>query len=386
MFYFLHELWPNETLFNVFRYVTFRAAMGAITAFLFSIIAGKFIIAFLRSKNIKEAAAKKDSAQLAEMHASKSSTPTMGGIIILLTFILSTIMWGKLDNSLVWIVLFGTIAMGALGAVDDWMKLTILKSPGMSAKMKMGFMLLIGMLVFIAYTYLQPEAKNITDPKIIKINFDYFYMGLLNNDTTVLQLPFKKEWIINIGWLYLPFFIMALVGTSNAVNLTDGLDGLATGCMIFVTLTYLIIAYLCGHKGFADYLNIIHIANAGELTVLCAIIMGSCLGFLWYNSFPAQVFMGDTGSLALGGFIGMIALFTKHEVILILAGGIFVAEALSVIIQVSVFKRTKKRVFKCAPLHHHFQFLGMPETKIVARFWIMGIVFALLALATIKIR
>lgn len=386
MFYLLYEIWPNETITNVFRYVTFRAAMGAITAFIFSIIAGKYIITFLQSKNIKEQATKKDSVKLAEMHAGKSSTPTMGGIIILLTFALSTLLWGKLDNSMVWIILIGTIAMGALGGVDDWMKLTILKSPGMSAKMKMSLLLTIGISIFIAYTFLQPDLNVSTNLKIIKLNYDFLYTGLLNNEATILQLPFKKEWIIDIGWLYLPIFMMALVGTSNAVNLTDGLDGLASGCMIFVTLTYLIIAYLCGHKIFADYLNIIHISNAGELTVLCGIIMGSCLGFLWYNSFPAQVFMGDTGSLALGGFIGMIALFTKHEIILIIAGGIFVAEALSVIIQVGVYKRTKKRVFKCAPLHHHFQFLGMPETKIVARFWIIGIVFALLALATIKIR
>lgn len=386
MFYLLYEWWPNEAITNVFRYVTFRAAMGAITAFLFSIIAGKYIIAFLRTKNIKEQAEKKDSAKLAEMHASKSSTPTMGGIIILLTFAFSTILWGKLDNSMIWIILFGTVAMGALGAVDDWMKLTILKSPGMSAKMKMGILLLIGFTVFIAYAYLQPNLAPSKETKIIKLNFDFLYNGLFQNEATVLQLPFKKEWIVDLGWLYFPIFMLVLVGSSNAVNLTDGLDGLATGCMIFVTLTYLIIAYLCGHKVFADYLNIIHISNAGELTVLCGIIMGSCLGFLWYNAFPAQVFMGDTGSLALGGFIGMIALFTKHEIILILAGGIFVAEALSVMIQVSVYKRTKKRVFKCAPLHHHFQFLGMPETKIVARFWIIGIVFALLALATIKIR
>lgn len=386
MFYLLYELFPNETFTNVFRYVTFRAALGAITAFLFSIIAGKYIIAYLRSKNIKENAEKKDSVKLAEMHASKSSTPTMGGIIILLTFALSTLLWGNLSNSMIWIVLLGTIAMGALGAVDDWMKLTILKSPGMSAKMKMGLLLLIGFSIFFAYAYLQPDLNPSAELKIVKINYDFIYAGLFKNEATILQLPFKKEWVIDIGWLYLPIFILALVGTSNAVNLTDGLDGLATGCMIFVTLTYLIIAYLCGHKIFAGYLNIIHIFNAGELTVLCGIIMGSCLGFLWYNSFPAQVFMGDTGSLALGGFIGMIALFTKHEIILIIAGGIFVAEALSVMIQVGVYKRTKKRVFKCAPLHHHFQFLGMPETKIVARFWIIGIVFALLALATIKIR
>jgi len=385
MFYFLYELWPNDGYLNIFRYLTFRAAMGAITAFLFSVIAGKYIIGFLKSKNIKEQAEKKDSAKLAEMHASKSSTPTMGGVIILIGFTLSALLWGNLSNSMLWIILFGTIALGALGVVDDWMKLTILKSPGMSAKMKMLILLMVGLCVFLAYAYTQPNTSTAAS-KIITFDFSFLYSGLINNHTTVVQFPFNKEWIIDIGWFYLPFFIMTLVGASNAVNLTDGLDGLATGCMIFVTLTYLIIVYLCGHKEFAQYLNIMHIVNAGELTVLCAIIMGSCLGFLWYNSFPAQVFMGDTGSLALGGFIGMVALFSKHEIILILAGGIFVVEALSVIIQVSVFKRTQKRVFKCAPLHHHFQFLGMPETKIVARFWIVGIVFALLALATIKIR
>ena len=193
MFYLLYEWWPNEAFTNVFRYVTFRAAMGAITAFLFSIIAGKFIITFLRSKNIKEQAEKKDSAQLAEMHASKSSTPTMGGIIILLTFALSTILWGKLDNSMVWIVLLGTLALGGLGAVDDWMKLTILKSPGMSAKMKMGVLLLIGLFIFFTYAFLQPELKVSSDTKIIKLNYDFLYSGLLGNEATILQLPFKKE-------------------------------------------------------------------------------------------------------------------------------------------------------------------------------------------------
>ncbi|PCJ61217.1 MAG: phospho-N-acetylmuramoyl-pentapeptide-transferase [Planctomycetota bacterium] len=381
MFYYLHELANDFPVLNVFRYVTFRAAMGAVTAFLFSVIAGKRIIAFLQTKNIKENSTKKDSEKLAEMHAGKSSTPTMGGIIILAGFVLSTLLWTKWDNHLVWIVLIGTLLMGLLGAYDDWLKLTVEKSNGMSGKIKMLLLILIGMGIFLTYVYFSQETG------LVKIeDTNILYKGLPHNHTTVVQFPFEKSWVIPLGWLYLPIFIFALVGTSNAVNLTDGLDGLAAGCMVMVALTYLIISYLCGHVNFSEYLHIIYIANASELTILCAIIVGGCLGFLWYNSYPAQIFMGDTGSLALGGFIGMVALMTKHEFNLIIAGGIFVAEALSVIIQVGVYKRTKKRVFLCAPLHHHFQFKGMSETKIVARFWIIGIIFALLALATIKIR
>lgn len=382
MLYFLHSLEGYEQLFNVFRYVTFRAAMGAVFAFLFSVLVGKSIILFLRSKNIKENAGKKDSAALAEMHASKSATPTMGGIIILSGFVLSALLWARLNVITVWVVIFGTVSMGMLGAYDDWMKLTIEKSSGMSAKMKMTFLFLIGTILCLTLMIFQKAEHG----DFVRASIDWFYYGLDKNHLTVLQFPFEKTWVFDLGWFYIPFFVVVLVGSSNAVNLTDGLDGLAAGCMIFVSLTYLILAYLCGHREFADYLNVIHIVDGGEMTVLCGIIVGSCLGFLWYNSFPAQVFMGDTGSLALGGFIGMISLITKHEIILILAGGIFVAEALSVMIQVGVYKRTKKRVFKCAPLHHHFQFLGMPETKIVARFWIVGIILALVALATIKVR
>ncbi len=382
MLYFLHLFDEYSQFFNLFRYVTFRAAMGAIFAFLFSILVGKSIILFLRSKNIKENTAKKDSVQLAEMHAGKSSTPTMGGIIILSGFLLSSLLWARLNVPTVWLVVLGTLAMGLLGAYDDWMKLTIEKSSGMSAKRKMFFLLLIGTALCFALIFTQQTEGG----SFSRASFKWLYAGLYENHLTVLQFPFEKKWMFDLGWFYVPFFMVVLVGASNAVNLTDGLDGLATGCMIFVSLTYLIIAYLCGHKDFASYLNVIYIQDGGEMAVLCGIIVGSCLGFLWYNSYPAQVFMGDTGSLALGGFIGMISLIIKHEIILIIAGGIFVAEALSVMIQVGVYKRTKKRVFKCAPLHHHFQFLGMPETKIVMRFWIVGIIMALLALATIKIR
>ena len=358
-----HLLYPLKDLwfgFNVFKYITFRAAMASITAFTISIVAGPFIIRLLSRLKIGELPRKACAENLYELHRHKEGTPTVGGIIIILSIALSVILWGRLDNSLIILCLISVLWLGIVGFVDDYIKMIRLKSLGLSAAAKFAGQLALGIAV-AAYLYFSREI------------------------TTELYVPFLKHAVFNLGIFYIPFVVFVIVGTSNAVNITDGLDGLAIGLVSFIAISYSVISYLTGHIEFSGYLNIFYFPAASELTVFCAAIAGAGLGFLWFNSFPATVFMGDTGSLALGGAIGVVSVLIKKEILLIMVGGIFVVEILSVVMQVFSFRVFGKRVFLMAPLHHHLELRGWPEPKITARFWIVGMILALAGLATLKL-
>lgn len=359
LLYPLRDLWFG---FNVFRYITFRAAAGAVTAFLVSIILGPYVIRRLYELKIGEQVRKdKYTAKLSEFHKSKEGTPTMGGVLILIAIVSSTLLWADIFNKYIILVLFSTLWLGMIGLIDDGIKMKKKRSLGLRPMVKLKWQILLGLIIG-AILYLDPRVS------------------------TTLEMPFFKSFIIDLGVLYILFVSIVIIGSSNAVNLTDGLDGLAIGSMIMIALTYTTMSYLTGHFGFSEYLKIFYIPGSGELSVFCAIMVGACLGFLWFNSYPATVFMGDTGSLALGGAIGTVAVFIKKELLLFLVGGIYVAEALSVIIQIISFKTTGKRVFLMSPLHHHFQLKGWPENKITVRFWIIGVILALASLATLKLR
>ena len=299
-----------------------------------------------------------------QSHIVKSGTPTMGGLLILSTLIISTLLWADLANSYVWLVLLAAIGFGLVGFVDDVMKFK--KNDGMTARVKLMLQILLSLAIGVYLIYFDPSRGEYA---------------------TRLYIPFFKEITPDLGAWYLLLIVITIVGTSNAVNLTDGLDGLAIGPIIIATITYTIILYLCGHFKFAEYLRIQHIKDAGEIAVFSSAVIGASLGFLWFNSYPAQMFMGDVGSLSLGGILGTIAVIAKHELLLLLVGGIFVIEALSVIIQVAYFKYTDgKRFFKMAPLHHHFEHSGWAEPKVIVRFWIIAVVLAMISLSTLKMR
>ena len=356
--YPLRELWFG---FNVFKYITFRAAMASVTAFVVSIIFGPVIIRKLAGLKIMQQIRKDYVEDLYELHKHKADTPTMGGFLILLSVMLSTVLWARLDNRFIILCLIGMLWLGLVGFVDDYLKLIKGKSLGLRASAKLTGQVIIGLLIAV-YLYFDKDI------------------------TTTLYLPFFKNIIINLGIFYILFVTLVIVASSNAVNITDGLDGLAVGCVAIIALTYAIISYATGHVQISDYLNVYYLAGGGELSVFCAAIVGSGLGFLWFNSHPANVFMGDTGSLALGGAIGIVSILIKKEILLLLVGGIFVIEVLSVIAQILSLKISGKRIFLMSPLHHHFQLKGMPESKIIVRFWIVAIIFALLTLATLKLR
>ena len=361
MFYFLSGL--RDTFFglNIFRYITFRAAMAAVTTFLFCIILGPYFIAKLKKLKIQEIAKRDDCPDLDRFQNSKEGTPTMGGVFIVGSILASVFLWADLSNSYILVTMTTCLGLAVLGWVDDYTKLTVRGKRGLSKRTKLFWQILIGCLVG-AYVFLSKNAS------------------------TQLFIPFFKTLIVDLGIFYIPFAALIVVGTSNAVNLTDGLDGLAIGCVLIVTLTLAILSYLTGHAAFSHYLFMPFIVNAGELTVFCAAVMGASLGFLWFNCHPASVFMGDVGSLALGGTLGVISILIKKEALLAILGGVFVFEALSVIIQVISFKTRGKRIFKMSPFHHHLQLSGWHESKIIIRFWIVGIILALLTLATLKIR
>lgn len=362
MFYYLfYHLKGAFSGFNIFRYISFRAAMAAITAFALSLLFGPLLIKKLSSLKIGERINKADSKKLDELHQHKESTPTMGGIIILAAIIISTLLWSDLLNRNIWIVLFSTLWLGATGLVDDLLKQVKSKAKGLSPATKFTSQIILGLII---------GTILLLDPQ---------------HDVT-LKLPFLKNISLNLDGLYILFVIVVIAGSSNAVNLTDGLDGLASGIMIMVAIAFSVLCYVSGNVNFSNYLFIPYIKGAGELTVFCASILGAGMGFLWFNCYPASIFMGDVGSLALGGAIGTVSLLIKKELLLIMVGGIFVAEALSVILQVGFFKLTKKRIFKIAPLHHHFQFLNWPENKVIVRFWIISGLLALFTLVTLKIR
>jgi phospho-N-acetylmuramoyl-pentapeptide-transferase len=347
-----------HSVFNVFRYITFRTAMATVTALLISFILAPWLIERLREQQHGGTTIREDTP---ERHQSKAGTPTMGGLVILGAILISTLLWTNLHNHYVWVLLLATTGLGLIGLEDDRTKLKTRK--GMSARRKFGAQLiLVGALM--SWLYFWPP--------------DGF--------STSLVIPFFKGWLLTLGALWIPFALLVIVGSSNAVNLTDGLDGLAIGPIVTAGGAFAVIAYLTGNFKAAEYLRILNVKGTGELTVFCGALVGAALGFLWFNSYPAQVFMGDVGSLALGGGIGTLAVLTKAELLLPLIGGIYVVEAASVIIQVASFKLFGRRVFRMAPLHHHYEMKGWAEPKIIVRFWILSFMLALLALTTLKLR
>jgi len=366
MMYYLHRLSDQFIGFNVFFYVTFRAVAAAVTAFLVTLIFGNFairsLIALKLGQPIRAAA---EVHRLAELHGGKQGTPTMGGVLVIGAVFVSTLIWARLDNRFVWLVLFSMIYLGALGFADDYLKITKKKSDGISGRLKLIFQIaLAGIItaVFLSSPLLEVQARS-------------------------LYVPFFKAPVIaNMSWFTFVFFALVIVGSSNAVNLTDGLDGLAIGCTITVAFGYALLSYAAGNFRIAEYLQVPFYPFAGELTVVCSALVGAGLGFLWFNCHPAKVFMGDTGSLAIGGMIGVVAICCKQELLLIVVGGMFVIEAVSVILQVMSFKLTGRRIFVMSPLHHHFELTGWKENTVIVRFWILSIIFVLLGLATLKLR
>ncbi len=343
---------------NIFQYITFRAAYAAVTSLLISFIFGPFLIRALKKRKAGQEI-REDGPQT---HLIKSGTPTMGGILILIAVIISVLLWQDLGNYYTWVSLLSLVGFGLIGFVDDYLKVFRHSSEGLQARFKFSAQVLVS-LIIVLIIYFEDSGY-----------------------ATLLYLPFFKYPVLNLSVMYIPFAVILLVGFSNAVNLTDGLDGLASGLVILVGLSMGIITYLTGRVDYAEYLQIPYIGDSGELMVLSFALVGASVGFLWYNTHPAEMFMGDTGSLSLGGTIGVLALLTKKEILVIIIGGVFVLEAVSVIIQVVSFKLTGKRVFKMAPLHHHFELKGWAESKIVIRFWIIGGLFAILSLSTLKIQ
>lgn len=376
MLYYLSEFTEVFTPLRVFRYITFRALMGAGTAFLLSILLGPLVIEWLRRLKVGQQV--RTDAVMQQHRLRKSGTPTMGGVLIIGSVVISTMLWAVPTNGYVLLTLATMVAMGAIGFADDYLKVSRKNPKGLAGRFKLAAQV-VWALVIVSLLYEWAPSRE---------------------QVAKLMVPFLKEPVVHdlgIAGASL-FIVLVLVGAANAVNLTDGLDGLAIGCSNSAAAAYLALAYVAGHAGFASYLQVPHIPGAGELTVFCACLLGAGLGFLWYNCHPARVFMGDTGSLALGGSIAMVAIATKQELLLVIVGGVFVMEALSVIIQVASFQSTGRRVFKCSPLHHHFEVLEkeraerehrdleVVETMITIRFWILSILFALLGLATLKIR
>jgi phospho-N-acetylmuramoyl-pentapeptide-transferase len=360
MLYWLTEFSDGGDFFNLFRYLTFRAGGAFMTALIFGFVFGRPLINLLRRKQGKGQPIRDDGPAT---HFAKAGTPTMGGLLILSALMFSTLMWAQLSNVYVWIVLLVTAGFGLIGFADDYAKVTKQNTKGVSSKIRLLLGLLIALLAAYAASAFHPPAL-----------------------TNQLALPFFKDFLINLGFLFVPFGMIVIVGAANAVNLTDGLDGLAIMPVMIAGGTLGIIAYVVGNSNFAEYLGVHFVPGTGELIIFASALFGAGLGFLWYNAPPAAVFMGDTGSLALGGALGAIAVCTKHEIVLAIVGGLFVVEALSVIIQVLYFKRTGKRVFLMAPIHHHFEKKGWAEPQIVIRFWIISLILAMIGLATLKVR
>ncbi len=359
------KLIPAVSAFNLFTYITFRSALAALTSLGLSIVLGPWMIRKLKALKVGQQIRKEHVDDLHKIHQNKAGTPTMGGVLIIGSVLVATFLWANIGNRLVLVALACTFFLGLVGFVDDFIKLRKKRSMGLTARIKFAAQIALGLALGI-YLYYNP------------VNPQY---------GTKIELLFLKDMYLPLGLLYIPFVVLVIVGASNAVNLTDGLDGLAIGSVIMAAFAYTGMAYLVGRVDFASYLYITHVVGAGELTILLASIVGAGLGFLWYNAYPAEVFMGDTGALALGGALGTVAILIKQELLLVIVGGLFVLEAASVIIQVLSYKlRGGKRVFKMAPLHHHFELLGWSETKVTIRFWIIAAMFALLSLSTLKVR
>jgi len=355
LYNFLYPLADQFSAFNLFQYITFRTVYALITSLLLSWIFGARFIEWLKSHQSKGQPIRNDGP---ESHLLKQGTPTMGGLLILLATTIATLLWADMTNAFIWLALLVTLGYGLIGWWDDYLKIIRHNPKGLAGRWKLLMQLVIGGAAGIGLMIL-------TDP--------------------IVDIPFMNtQW--NMGWMYLPFVIFVLIGTSNAVNLTDGLDGLAVAPTFMVASALAVVVYLAGHAHFAAYLLIPHVPGAGELAVFCGAIVGACLGFLWFNTYPAQVFMGDVGALALGGALGFVACAVHQQFLLAIAGGLFVLEAVSVIVQVASFKLTGKRVFRMAPIHHHYELKGWAEPKVIVRFWIITIVLALVALSTLKIR
>lgn len=357
---FYHLLYPlhlNHSFFNVFKYITFRTFGATITSIVLCMVFGPAFIRLLQKKQMGQSI--RDDGP--KTHLSKKGTPTMGGGLILISLVISTLLWADLSNKNIWIALLSTIAFATIGYVDDYRKVVQKNPKGLSGRQKLIAQTLFALGTAYAIYYLRD-----TPP--------------------VLRFPFFKDWSLDLGFMFIPFAAFIIVGSSNAVNLTDGLDGLAVGPTMTTAATFLILAYCAGHIKIAEYLQIPHIPGAGELAIFCGALLAACLGFLWFNTYPAQVFMGDVGSLSLGAALAVVAVITKNEFLLAICGGIFVVEALSVMAQVASFKMTGRRVFKMAPIHHHFELKGWAEPKVIVRFWIISILLAVFTLSTLKLR
>jgi phospho-N-acetylmuramoyl-pentapeptide-transferase len=358
LYHLLYPLHTTISAFNVFRYITFRTIYASLTALLICLVLGPWVIRKLTEHRVCQYVRDEGPAT----HATKRGTPTMGGLLILFAIVSATLLWGNLTNFFVWIVLLVTISYGAIGFVDDYLMERKKHSQGLRGRTKLLAQVFIGLIVGgLLYA---------------RADFD-----------THVTVPFLKGINPDLGWGYILFAALVIVGTSNAVNLTDGLDGLAIGPVTVAAATYVVLSYVSGHVQIANYLQIQYVAGSGELAVFCGTVVGAGMGFLWYNTYPAQVFMGDVGSLPLGGALGAAAVMTKHEILLALVGGIFVIEALSVIFQVGFFKVSNgRRIFRMAPIHHHFELKGWAEPKVIVRFWIIAIFLGLLSLSTLKLR
>lgn len=358
LLYPLHDQW---SALNVFQYITFRAAYAAVTSLLICFIFGDWLIRRLERMQIGETIRSDGPSH----HNGKAGTPTMGGVLILAAIVLPTLLWADLSNRFVLLALLATVWMGVIGFLDDYLKVVKKHPKGMIGRVKLAGQIGFSILLYVCLRKFSPE----------------------NVHLSATSVPFLKDVLLDWGVLYLPLLVCVVAGTSNAVNLTDGLDGLAIGLSGLAFVGFGVVAYLTGNVVFSDYLNIIYLPGAGELAVYCATVVGAGLGFLWFNAHPARIFMGDTGSLALGGALGTVAILVKRELLLVIVGGLFLVEALSVILQVASFRwRGRKRVFRMAPLHHHFELGGWSETQVVVRFWIIGILLLLISLTTIKLQ
>ncbi len=362
LYYLLFPLHTYAGIFNVTRYITFRTAAASLTALALSLLLGPWMIRKLRDFQIGQVIRQEGP----QSHRAKAGTPTMGGLLILTSALVPTLLWADLSNWYIWIAVLATACFGAVGFADDYLKIVRRSHHGLIPRYKMGGQVIVAVAVGVAVLLLSQQNPPLYNTRLI--------------------FPFFKNLIPDLGWFYVAFTVLVLVGASNAVNLTDGLDGLAISTFAVSAAAFTALAYVTGHAVLAQYLLLVRFAPAGELTVFCGALVGASLGFLWYNSYPADIFMGDVGSLALGGALGTVAILIKQELLLPIVGGVFVIEALSVIIQVASFKLTGQRVFKMAPIHHHFELIGWSEPKVIARFLIMAIIFALFSLTTLKLR
>ncbi len=371
----------NLSFLRLGSYITVRAGLALVAAFLFSIFAGPRFIESMRRRKAVQYIRRSEGAgavSLDKMHAGKAGTPSMGGVLMFGAVVFSMFLFGNFSEPVFWLAMFAAVGFAAIGFADDYLKMTRKQNGGLTTRQKLVAQVIVG---GVFATILVTAFPTMVNYEVLQSN-----QWITYERPDFIHLPFIKNAVFFLGWLFIPFAILVLTGTSNAVNLTDGLDGLAAGVTVSSTLCFAVIAYIAGRVDASDYLIIPYVQGAGELSVILAALTGACFGFLWFNSHPAQIFMGDTGSLMLGGLIGAVALLTKQEFLLLIVGGVFVAEALSVILQVGSYKMRGKRIFRMAPLHHHFEKCGIPESKIIARFWIVSALLSMAGLITLKFR